>query len=189
MLEAVEVGDDDLRPAEVTHPFRGHDVEQAVVVVRVGRQQHPQPIPDGDARSDDEEGVAEPAVLRVGHLVERVPGDQHRHHHGLAGPGRHLVRYPEQARIGVLGEGPQLVLDPRPALPPPSIALARTCRAFPSELSLTARTGRRRQGTPRWLSISGANFGAELVGAVLVVAPCAETGCQDGTDDDPDEAH
>ena len=30
------------------------------------------------------------AILRVGQLVERLPGDEHRHHYGLAGAGRHL---------------------------------------------------------------------------------------------------
>ena len=115
-LEGVEVGDDDLRSAEVVDAVRWHEVALAVVVLRVRRQQHPQAVPDGDPRRDDQEGVSEAAVLRVGRLVEGVPGDEHRHDHGLAGAGGHLVGHAEQAGVGVLGHVPQLVLDPRIAL-------------------------------------------------------------------------
>lgn len=64
---------------------------------------------------DYEEGVAEAPVLRVRRLVQCVPRDEHRHDDGLAGAGGHLVRHAEQPRVGVLGEGSQLVLDPRVA--------------------------------------------------------------------------
>ena len=46
-----------------------------------------------------EELVAEAAVLRVGRLVERLPGDEHRHEDGLAGTGRHLEGEARQAAV------------------------------------------------------------------------------------------
>ena len=39
-------------------------------------------------------------VLRVGQLVERLPGDEHRHDDGLAGAGRHLEGHARQAGVG-----------------------------------------------------------------------------------------
>ena len=68
-LEGVEVGDDDLRRAQVAAVLGRDDVELLVVVVRVGRQQHAEPVADGDAGGDDEEGVGEPVVVRVGRLL------------------------------------------------------------------------------------------------------------------------
>ena len=40
---------------------RGTRSRMLVVVVRVGRQQHAQPVADGDAGRDDQEGVGEAA--------------------------------------------------------------------------------------------------------------------------------
>ena len=50
-LEGVEVGDDDLGLAELFEQVGGHDVALAVVVLRVVRQQHAQPVADRDARA------------------------------------------------------------------------------------------------------------------------------------------
>ena len=40
-----------------------HDVDLAVVVVRIVWQQHAQAVADGDARRDDQEGVGEARIL------------------------------------------------------------------------------------------------------------------------------
>ena len=88
------------------------DVALAVVVVRVVRQQDAQPVADGDAGGDDQEGVGEAGVLRVGELVERLPGDEHGHDDRLAGAGGHLERDARQAGVrGVVGLA-DVVLDP-----------------------------------------------------------------------------
>ena len=66
-----------------------------VVVAAGARQQHLQPCLHRQAGGDDEHGAAEiPVPLRVGQRVQDLPGDDHRHHRGLAGPRRHLVAEP-----------------------------------------------------------------------------------------------
>ena len=52
------------------------------------------------------------AILRVGELVERLPGDQHRHHDGLAPAGRHLEGRAGQAGIRRVVGITKRVLDP-----------------------------------------------------------------------------
>ena len=91
---------------------RRDDVALAVVVVGVVRQQHAQPVANGDAGRDDQEGVGEAGVLRVGELVERVPGDEHGHDDGLAGAGGHLERHARQAGVGRVVGVAQSVFDP-----------------------------------------------------------------------------
>ena len=90
----------------------GNDVEFLVVVVRVGRQEHAQPVADGDAGRDDQEGVGEPIVVRVAALVEHLPGDEHGHDDRFAAAGRHLARDAEQVRPGLGRLLPQVLLDP-----------------------------------------------------------------------------
>ena len=80
----MEVGDQDPRLREPLQQIGRHDVALTVVVVRIVRQQHTQPVADRDAGRDDQEGVGEARVLRIAELVERLPGDEHRHHDGLA---------------------------------------------------------------------------------------------------------
>ena len=98
----MEVRDDDTRLAQPLL-FTGWDqVALSVVVVRALGQQDPQAVSDRDAGRDQQEGIGEASVLLVGGLVERLPGDQHRHDDGLARPGRHLHGNAEQAGIGVI---------------------------------------------------------------------------------------
>ena len=61
---------------------------------------------------DDEERVGEAGVLRVGELVERLPGDEHGHDDRLAGAGRHLERDAGQAGVRRVVGLAELVLDP-----------------------------------------------------------------------------
>jgi hypothetical protein len=69
---------------------RGHDVEGVVVVLGVRGQEHLEAAAHGEPRGHHEDVLREAAVLRVGHLVEHVPGNRHRHHDGLAGSRREL---------------------------------------------------------------------------------------------------
>ena len=98
-LEGMEVGDQDLGSAELPDQVGRDQVAQPVIVLGVVGQEHPQPVADGDARGDDEERVGEPAVFRVGDLVQGVPGDQHGHDDRLARAGRHLHRDPVESRV------------------------------------------------------------------------------------------
>ncbi len=100
--EGVEVGDDDLAPGRARSSRSGGTRSRCGSSSRVVGQQHAQPVADGDAGRDDQEGVGEARVLRVGELVQRLPGDQHRHDDRLAAAGRHLERDAGQARVGRL---------------------------------------------------------------------------------------
>ncbi len=88
--ERVVVRDDELRLKQHFLKVGRNEVALLVVVVARRRFEHLKPIADRDARSDDQELLGEPGVTRLRDLVDGLPGDQHRHHHGLAGAGRHL---------------------------------------------------------------------------------------------------
>jgi len=45
-------------------------------------------------------------------LIERLPGNEHRHDDGLSGAGRHLEGHARQAGIRRVVGGPQIVVDP-----------------------------------------------------------------------------
>ena len=98
-LELVVVGDDDLRLAEIADQVVGDEAAELVVVLVVLGEQDAEPVPDRQAGGDDEEPAGEARVVRLGDLVQRLPGDEHRHHDGLAGAGRHLQRDPVQAEV------------------------------------------------------------------------------------------
>jgi hypothetical protein len=74
--------------------------------------QHPQSIADGQAWSHDQEPLGEAGILGTGHLIQRLPGDEHRHHHGLAGTGGHLQRDPVQPGVVLLVLQIEPVADP-----------------------------------------------------------------------------
>jgi hypothetical protein len=110
--KGVVVGDQDPGFAHRVPQVGRDDLQSLVVVLRVAGEQDAQPVLDRDAWRDDEERVGEPGVLRVGQLVERVPGDDHRHHRRLAAARGHLAGHAEQLGVRVGVELPQLVLDP-----------------------------------------------------------------------------
>ena len=58
-LEGVVVGDDDLGPVDVAQHVGRDQLAVAVVAVGVVRQQHAQPVLDGDAGRDDQEAARE----------------------------------------------------------------------------------------------------------------------------------
>ena len=115
--EGVKVGNENFGLAQSRHLVSGQDVALAVVVLRIVRQEHPQPITDGNAGGDDEKGVAETGILRICGLVQRVPGNEHGHDDGLAGTGRHLQRDARQAGVGLIVGLAQRILDPGVAGP------------------------------------------------------------------------
>ena len=69
----------------------GHEVEPLVVAARSAGAQHAQALPDGQVRADHQHaaGIARVAGLRA--AVAERPGDEHGHHHRLAGARRHLA--------------------------------------------------------------------------------------------------
>jgi hypothetical protein len=77
---------------------------------RVVRLEHPEPVPDGDARRDDQEALGVASVARLCDLVEGLPGDEHRHHDGLARAGRHLQGHAGDALV----VQPVLLIHPGP---------------------------------------------------------------------------
>src|SRR5436853_458782 len=71
-------------------PVRRNQVALAVVAVLALRTQDAEAVTDRDARSYDEKPLREPGIARRMDLVHGLPSDQHRHHDGLAGTGRHF---------------------------------------------------------------------------------------------------
>ena len=95
----MEVGDDDGRGLQPVELLQGNDVHRPEEGGRVVGEQNAQAIADGDAGRDHQEVGAEALVLRVGELVEGLPGDQHGHDHGLARAGGHLAGLARQAAV------------------------------------------------------------------------------------------
>ncbi len=115
--KGVIVGDDDLRSLEPLEQLAGEEVPFAVVVRRVIGQEDAQAVADRDAGTDEEKGVAETRILRIGQLVERLPGDEHPHDDRLAGAGGHLEGDAKQVGVASGGVGlAQRVGDPRVAV-------------------------------------------------------------------------
>jgi len=81
-----------------------------VVVAGVVGDEHLEPVADRDPRGDDQESLGEPRIAGARHLVGGLPGDEHRHHHCLAGAGRHLERNAREPGV-VVGVG---VVEPAP---------------------------------------------------------------------------
>ena len=67
---------------------------------------------------NDQESVGEAGVLRVGELVQRLPGDEHGHDNRLAAAGGHFVSDAGQAGVGRVVGGSQVVFDPGIAILP-----------------------------------------------------------------------
>ena len=111
-FEGVEVRDEILAWPSCSSRWAGNDVPLAVIVLRVVRQQHAQPVADGDARRDDQKRIGEAGVLRIGELVQRLPGNEHGHDDRLAGAGRHLESHARQAGVGLVVRLAKLVLNP-----------------------------------------------------------------------------
>ena len=90
--ELVIVHNQQLRLMQRAPQITGDQVTLAVVVALIAREQHTQTIANRDARGDDQEPFREACIVRRVHLVDRLPRNQHRHHHGLARTRGHLQR-------------------------------------------------------------------------------------------------
>jgi len=108
----VEIGDDDFGLLELLARVFGDEVELAVVVVGIVGEQDAEAVADGNAGGDDEERVGEAVVLRVGQLVEGVPGDEHGHDDGLAAAGGHFEGHAEEEWVGIVVGAAEVVFDP-----------------------------------------------------------------------------
>ena len=101
-FEGVIVRDDDLGAVDVAeHVFRDQ-FPVFVIAVRVVRLKHAETIFDGEAGRHDEEASGESCTAGVADGVDGLPGDDHRHDGGLAGPGGQLQCQAHQFRIGVI---------------------------------------------------------------------------------------
>ena len=103
-LEGVVVREHELRLLKLVQLMRGDNIQTAVVVVRIVRQQHAQPVANRDPRRDDQKRVRIPGILRVGQFVQRLPRDEHRHHDRLAAARGHLQGDAVQQRVRGLVE-------------------------------------------------------------------------------------
>ena len=110
--EGVEVRDHHSGRLKTLKEIVREEVALLVVVVRGVRLEDAQPITDGDAGRDDQECVAEALVLRIVELVQRLPGDDHAHHHRLASACGHLECDPIQAAALLVRLLAQQVVDP-----------------------------------------------------------------------------
>ncbi len=102
--EGVIVGDDDPRLADAIDQIGRDEVQRLVDVLGVGRDQDTQPVADGDAGRDDQEGVGKRPGIRAPRLVDGVPRDDHPHDRRLARACRHLGGETIEAGVG-LGVG------------------------------------------------------------------------------------
>jgi hypothetical protein len=105
-LEGVVVGDHDLRPADVVEHVGRHELAGGVVVVGVVGLEHPKPVADREAGGDDEKATGEIPAAWPPHGIDCLPGDEHRHHGRLPGPGGELEGEPGEAGVGLgIGRG------------------------------------------------------------------------------------
>ena len=110
-LEGVEVGDDDLGPMQLVEHVARHQFAVLVIAVGVVGLQYPQAVLDGQAGSTDQETAREILARRSAHRIDRLPGNQHRHHRRLARTGGELQRQAHQFRVGVLVRRRQVFKD------------------------------------------------------------------------------
>ena len=90
--ERVVVGDDDLGSANVLEHVARHELPALVVAVGVVRLQDAQAFADREPGRHDEEAARESAAARAPDGVDRLPGDQHRHHGRLSRACRQFER-------------------------------------------------------------------------------------------------
>ena len=89
-VERVPVADNDLALAQLVEQRGGNNAKRLVVVLRVGRVEDRQAALDRQPRRDDQDVCGKSGILRMGGLIQDVPGNDHAHDNGLAGAGRHL---------------------------------------------------------------------------------------------------
>ena len=110
-LEGVVVGDDDLGPLDVVEHVAGNEFAAGVVAVGIVGLENAQPVLDRMPGATTRKPRVKVLAARAPHGVDRLPGDQHRHHGGLAGAGGELQREPHQLRVGVRVRRSQVVQE------------------------------------------------------------------------------
>jgi len=91
----------DLKPAllqPLQHPAR-HQAKLLIVVAGLPGEEHLQAFSDGEIGAYQEHRIGEAAVLRIGQLVQHLPGNDHAHKDGLAGASSHLTGVPGKAVV------------------------------------------------------------------------------------------
>ena len=86
----MEVGDHDLGALNVLEQIVGHQLAMRVIVVRVVGLKHSQAVLDGEPRRHHQKAPRKDLAVGTPGSVECLPGNQHRHHRRLAGPGCEL---------------------------------------------------------------------------------------------------
>jgi hypothetical protein len=100
-VEPMPVANHDLAPAKLLdQPFRDN-AEDFVVVAGVRRLQHGKAAFYGQARRDHRYILGKARVMRISHLVQSMPRNDHRHYDCLARAGCHLrTKAAESISIG-----------------------------------------------------------------------------------------
>ena len=75
----------------------GHDPKCLVVVLRVCRFQNGESASHCEARGHNQHVLGETGVLRISHLVQNMPGNDHRHDHRFTRPRGHLGAQPAES--------------------------------------------------------------------------------------------
>ena len=99
--EGMIVGDDDPGAPDVGKHVDRRQFAAPVIAVGIVRLQDPEPVADREAGSDDEKTAGVRPAARPADRVDRLPGDDHRHHRRLAGAGRKLEGEPRKPGIAV----------------------------------------------------------------------------------------
>ena len=95
--EPVPVGHQHLPLGQFRTERGRHEIERLVVVVRVARSQHAEPVLDRQVGAHDQRASRVPRIAGLRAAVAERPGDEHRHDDRLAAAGRHLARVAESA--------------------------------------------------------------------------------------------
>jgi hypothetical protein len=90
----VVVCNDNARLLEVLQHVRGNEFPAGIVGIGIIGFQNPQPIFDGDARSDDQKALGKTLLERAADSVQCLPCDKHRHDCCLARTSGQLQRQP-----------------------------------------------------------------------------------------------
>ena len=116
--QRVPVLDQHLRLVQLLAQGLGRAKVELVIVAALAGQQHLQPFLHGQARGHDEHSATEILVpLWIGQCVQHLPGDDHRHHRGLARPCGHLVAE-SLPRPAISGDRDALLVGLGPLDPP-----------------------------------------------------------------------
>jgi len=103
--EAMPVDHEDAPLAQAVGEPWGQDTEGVVIVPVGAGLEDSEPLAHGKPRGHHQHVPRKARVLRVSHLVQHLPGDEHGHHDGLARTGGHLAAQPgERTPVPLQGQ-------------------------------------------------------------------------------------